>query len=60
MQIGLGRLGLTPAAFWAMSLAEWRCACEGLSERLGAAEPMTRADLERLMADFPDTRETRP
>jgi uncharacterized phage protein (TIGR02216 family) len=40
-------LGLTPDAFWRLSLAEWRL--------LTAAPPAaTRADLARLMADHPD------
>jgi uncharacterized phage protein (TIGR02216 family) len=42
------RLGLAPADFWRLSLAEWR-ALTG-----GAVPVLSRARLEALMARFPD------
>lgn len=43
--------GILPAAFWRLSLREWRwLAADGWA-------PM-RAELERMMADYPDTNET--
>jgi len=40
-------LGLSPDAFWALSIAEWRA--------LTAAEPgMTQTDLGALMRRYPD------
>lgn len=43
------RLGLAPAAFWRLSLREWR-----LLTAPGPAAPMTRADLAALAQRFPD------
>lgn len=41
-------LGLSPEAFWALSLREWRAL-------LGTDDPaLTSADLARLCARFPD------
>jgi uncharacterized phage protein (TIGR02216 family) len=52
MRLGLGRLGLAPATFWAMTPTELRRAAEG---RFGsAAEPLGRAALGALMARHPD------
>jgi uncharacterized phage protein (TIGR02216 family) len=44
------RLGIAPAAFWRLSLIEWR-AIAGPAE----ARPLSRAALQILMADYPDT-----
>ncbi len=43
------RLGVTPADFWRLSVAEW-LAITGMKQRGDFA----RADLTRLMAQFPD------
>lgn len=53
MALGLGRLRWSPRAFWAATPREIAAAAGGLTG-LGAAEPATRADLERLIAAFPD------
>lgn len=54
LRVGLGGLGLTPAQFWALTPAE-------LWLMLGQAAPeearMGRGQLERLMAQYPDTTE---
>lgn len=42
------RLGLTPQAFWQLSLAEWR-ALTG-----GAAPALDRAALDALLQRYPD------
>ncbi len=47
-------LGVVPAAFWRLSLAEWRM----LTEAAPGAAPMGRSELERLMAAWPDGGET--
>lgn len=49
MRLALG-LGVTPAAFWALSLQEWRV----LTERSGGPEPMNRQAFERLAEGWPD------
>lgn len=45
------RIGVTPEAFWRLSLAEWR-----LMAAEGARAPvaMARAELDALAARFPD------
>jgi uncharacterized phage protein (TIGR02216 family) len=50
MRAGMGRLGLRPAEFWALTPAE-------LAVMLGAGDgraPMGRARLDALMAAYPD------
>lgn len=47
-------LGLSPEAFWRLSLAEWRM----LTEAAARTSPMGRGDVERLMAAWPDGGET--
>jgi uncharacterized phage protein (TIGR02216 family) len=49
MAFGLGRLRLTPAAFWSLTLPE-------LAALIGptTADAPTRADLLALMSDCPD------
>jgi hypothetical protein len=32
MGLGIGKMGLRPSDFWAMSLLEWICAAEGFAE----------------------------
>ncbi|GAA0643676.1 hypothetical protein GCM10009101_15520 [Brevundimonas lenta] len=43
-------LGVQPAAFWRLSLKEWRM----LTERPTGAEPMRRCELERMAEAWPD------
>jgi uncharacterized phage protein (TIGR02216 family) len=52
IELGLGRLRLPPRVFWAMSLVEWRAAVSRLAPR--GTEPLARAELERMMKEFPD------
>ena len=47
-------MGVGPAAFWPLSLAEWRM----LTEAARGAAPMGRGEFERLMAAWPDGGET--
>jgi hypothetical protein len=44
------RLGVKPAAFWELSLREWRM----LTERPGGAAPLGRGDLMRMAEAWPD------
>lgn len=44
------RLGLTPSAFWALSIAEWRA----LTRMPGQAPPLSRTEFDRLSRDWPD------
>jgi len=43
------RLGLTPQAFWQLSLCEWRALTGG-----GAAPALDRAALDALLQRYPD------
>jgi uncharacterized phage protein (TIGR02216 family) len=52
IHVGLGLLRLSPRDFWAMTPVEFAAAV-GLS-RGACALPPTRADLSRLMREFPD------
>lgn len=45
------RLGLTPHAFWAMSLAEWRALTQPVASVSDLPDP---AALRALAARFPD------
>lgn len=53
MRFGLGVLRLSPRAFWAMTPRELAAAHAGAAGR-GAALPLERGALERLMAMHPD------
>ncbi|MCZ8375035.1 MAG: phage tail assembly chaperone [Beijerinckiaceae bacterium] len=53
LAFGLGRLRLSPDAFWAMSLPEFRAAALGLFGP--PAFPPDRAALDALMRQFPDS-----
>ena len=55
MQLGLGVLGLSPAAFWALTPRELEAALRGrgLMGDDGGATP-NRGDLASLMQRFPD------
>jgi uncharacterized phage protein (TIGR02216 family) len=50
MQVGLGRMGLTPAVFWDLTPAEFMLMA-GFGEAGGA---MGRDGLDALLARFPD------
>jgi uncharacterized phage protein (TIGR02216 family) len=53
MAIGFGRLRLSSAEFWAMTPRELAAAVEGLNGT-GTTGPPARADLETLIARYPD------
>lgn len=54
MALGLGRLGLSPREFWAMTPAELVAAAEGLVGRPALASVIERHDLHALMNRYPD------
>lgn len=55
MALGLGRLRLSPAHFWALTPRELECALAGaFGDAAAAARPLGRSDLEALMRRFPD------
>lgn len=54
MQVGLGRLGLSPRHFWSMTPRELAAAVAGAFGTL-APPPMSRSILGSLLAQFPDT-----
>lgn len=47
---------LTPRAFWAMSLPEWRAAISGYQAARGicATAPLARRELDAMMELYPD------
>ena len=47
--MALVRFGLTPDAFWALSVAEWGALSAALASTKTDPAPMTRDDLRRLM-----------
>jgi len=52
-----GKMGWRPADFWEASLYEIQAAIDGFVEFHAGApddEPMTREDLDALMAQYPD------
>jgi uncharacterized phage protein (TIGR02216 family) len=51
------RFGLTPEAFWALTLAEWRALTLGAAAP--ALRPMSRADLDALLALRSETEDDR-
>lgn len=54
MKTGLGKLGLTPSAFWAMSWREFALMCDGFVEfntpKNGKVKPPTRAEAQDIIA----------
>ncbi|WP_062208201.1 rcc01693 family protein [Aureimonas sp. AU12] len=54
MSLGLGVLGLAPAAFWRMTPRELARALGPLDARIAA--PPSRAGLDEMMMRFPDRR----
>jgi uncharacterized phage protein (TIGR02216 family) len=53
MGVGIGVLGLSPDAFWAMTLKELAAAIRG-RHGPGPTPPLSRPDLDALMRRFPD------
>lgn len=57
MEIGLGKMGISPRDFWGMSLFELYAAINGFAEfHSGGSKPapLTRDELEDLMERYPD------
>jgi len=54
MELGLGVLGMMPAAFWSLTPRELRAALAGKFGGKGEATALTRSDLDNLMQRFPD------
>lgn len=53
LALAVMRFGLSPDAFWRLSLSEWRALCAALDPVRPA--PPDRAALEALLAAHPDT-----
>ena len=60
MIAGLGHLGLTPDAFWRLTLRELDAALRGHYGLGPATAPLSRTSLTSLMLDFPDSRSLAP
>ncbi|MBS0237308.1 MAG: phage tail assembly chaperone [Proteobacteria bacterium] len=54
MELGLGVLGMMPAAFWSLTPRELQAALAGKFGGNGEATALTRGDLDTLMKRFPD------
>lgn len=54
MAIGLGVLALPPAHFWSMTPREIAAAMRALTGEGAAPPPLSRLELDRLMARYPD------
>lgn len=54
MAFGLGRLRLSPDAFWALTPREFAA----LAGKAGRGQPPGRADLEAMLRRFPDMTES--
>ncbi len=54
MAVGLGRLRMAPAVFWAMTLPELAAAIRGVAGRAAGAGPISRPGLAALMQRYPD------
>jgi hypothetical protein len=58
LEVCCGKMGWSPPTFWAASLFEIQAAVDGFVEFNSPPEddePMTREELDDLMAQFPDT-----
>ena len=55
MELGLGRLRLSPATFWSMTPRELTAALNGAGLSQTHPQPMTRSDFTALTARFPDS-----
>ncbi len=51
LQLAVLRFGLSPSEFWALTLAEWRALTAAMPP---PGDAMNRAELDRLLADYPD------
>jgi|GEM_PF-975734 len=49
LKLAVGRFGLSPAAFWQMSVRDWRTLIAQNSK-----PAMTRIDFDALLQNFPD------
>lgn len=49
LSIAVRHFGLSPDAFWALSVCDWMALLDALS-----TPPMRKADLDQLLAQFPD------
>lgn len=56
LQLAVLRLGLSPSAFWALTLAEWRALTAAMPR---SGDAMSRAELDRMRAAYPDDRRER-
>jgi uncharacterized phage protein (TIGR02216 family) len=56
MAVGLGVLGLPPAAFWLMSPKEFEAALRGRTGGAALEAPPSRAAFAQLADRFPDQR----
>jgi len=54
MALGLGRLGLAPAHFWALTPRELERALAGAAGHVAFQTPLDRTALEELMRRYPD------
>jgi|TARA_R110000868_G_scaffold61095_2_gene185824 uncharacterized phage protein (TIGR02216 family) len=56
MRLAFGKMMMSPANFWGMSLPEFFLATEGFVEFNGnsKAEPLGRDELNNLMERYPD------
>ncbi len=57
MELSFGVLGMAPATFWAMSVAEWGAAVAGYLAAHGlgpGSAPLSRAELAALTRQYPD------
>jgi uncharacterized phage protein (TIGR02216 family) len=54
MEMGLGVLGLAPAAFWSLTPRELQAILRGKFGSVGDGPSPTRAELDALMRQYPD------
>ena len=56
MEVGLGKMSMSPDVFWGMSFPEFYAAIAGVAEfhSGGKPPPLTRDGLEELMELYPD------
>jgi uncharacterized phage protein (TIGR02216 family) len=56
MEIGLGKMGLSPRDFWDLSLQEFYAATSGFAQfhSGGKPPPLTRDELNDMMERYPD------
>jgi len=54
MAFGFGVLRLAPEQFWTMTPRELQAAYSAINKSAGSLQAPSRADFNRLMAEFPD------